>query len=164
MDQHHPQDAPEVPKKGFLKTAMRPVSLLVVAFTLLGSLLMIEQTDTATTAPDPGLSVQPLGEALDVAHMGVPHRPTTVAEALQAAALLEAEVDAAIARVSGPVPPGNEDEACAFLLQVRARFIARIAILIDLVPDAEDELLDFQADVLVDLDLALLELDCVISG
>lgn len=167
MDQQHPQDAPDVPKKSFLKTALRPVSLLVVAFTLLGSLLMIEQTDTATTAPDAGLAAQPLDDSVAIAHRADhnrPARPVDVDGAVDAAHFAGLEVQAAIDRVQRqPVPPGRDAEACAFLLQVRAQFIVRIDILIDLVPASENRLLGIRARVLARVDAALLGLNCPIS-
>lgn len=165
MAQQHPKDAPDVPKRSFLKTAMRPVSLLVVAFTLLGSLLVIEQTDTATTAPDAGLSAQPLDDAVVVNHRANhprPDRPTTVEGAVDAARFAGLEVQADIDRVQGG--QGSVARRCEILLQARARFLVRIQILIDRVPAAENRLLNIQARVLARVDAALLELDCPISG
>ena len=168
MDQQHPQDAPDVPRKSFFRTALRPVSLLVVAFTLLGSLMLVEQTDTGTTAPDAGLAVQPLDDSVAVAHRNLPHRPSgpnDVDAAVAAAHFAGREVQAAIERVQRrPIPPGRQGEACQFLLQARAQFIVRIDILIDLVPPSEDRLLRIRARVLARIDAALRGLDCSISG
>lgn len=167
MDEQHPQDAPDVPEKGFLRSALRPLSLIVVAFTLLGALLLVEQADTATTAPGAGVSAAPesLGDSLAIAHRNRPHRPTNVEEAVAAAHFSGREVQAAIDRVQRrPVPPGRHDEACAFLLQARARFMTHIDILIDLVPASEDRLLRIEARVLARVDAALEELNCPISG
>lgn len=165
MNEQEPQGAGGGAKKGFLRTSLRSVSLLVVAFALLGSLFVIEQADTATTAPDPGLSAQALGETVDVAHRNRPHRPTNVEEAVAAARFSGLEVQAEIDRVQRrPVPPGRQDEACASLLEARARFMAHIDILIDLVPASEDRLLRIEARVLARVDAALLGLNCPISG
>ena len=165
MDQQHPLNAPDVPKKSFLRGALRPVSLLVVAFTLLGSLLLVEQADTGTTAPDAGLAAQPLDESVAVAHRADhnrPRRPTTVAEAIAAARFAGREVQAIIDQVARGV--GTVARRCELLLGARAQFLVRIDILIDLIPDAEDELLDIQAQVLARVDAALQGLDCAISG
>lgn len=165
MDQQHPLDAPDVPKKSFLKTALRPVSLLVVAITLLGSLLLVEQDDTGTTAPDAGLAAQPLDDSVAVAHRNRPARPTNVREAVAAAHFAGREVQAAVHRVQRrPIPPGRQGEACQFLLQARAQLAVRIDILIDLVPASEDRLLGIRARVLASIDAALRGLDCSISG
>ena len=165
MDQQHPQDAPDVPRKSFLRTALRPVSLLVVAFTLLGSLLLVEQADTGTTAPDAGLAAQPLDDSVAVAHRADhnrPKRPTNVREAVAAAQFAGREVQAAIDQVARGA--GTVARRCELLLEARARFIVRIDILIDLVPDSEDRLLGIRARVLAQVDAALAGLDCPISG
>lgn len=168
MDKQHPLDAPDVPKKSFLRTALRPVSLLVVAFTLLGSLFLVEQDDTGTTAPDAGLAAQPLDDSVAVAHRAGhnrPKRPTNVREAVAAAHFAGREVQAAVHRVQRrPIPPGRQGEACQFLLQARAELTVRIDILIDLVPASEDRLLGIRARVLARVDAALAGLDCSISG
>jgi len=170
VDQQHPVDAPEVPKKSFLKGALRPVSVLVVVFSLLGSLFLVERTDTPATATDPGASTAALslGDSLAIAHRNRPHRPSgpnDVEGAVAAAHFAGREVQAAIDRVQRrPIPPDRQDEACAFLLEARAKFLVRIDILIDLVPPSEDRLLRIRARVLARVDAALADLDCSISG
>ena len=164
MDQHH-LDAPDVPKKSFLKGALRPVSLLVVALTLLGSLMLVEQTDTGTTAPDAGLAAQPLDDSVAVAHRADhnrPKRPTNVNEAVAAAHFAGREVQAMIDQVGRGV--GSVARRCELLLGARAQFVVRIDILIDLVPASDDRLLDIRARVLARIDAALRGLDCSISG
>lgn len=165
MDQQHPQNAPDVPRKSFLKTAVRPVSLLVVAFTLLGSLFLIEQTDTATTAPDAGLAAQPLNDSVAIAHRAGhdrPERPVDVEGAVEAAHFAGLEAQASIDQVNRG--QGSVARRCEILLEARATFLVRIDILIDLVPDAEERLLRIQARVLARIDAALLGLNCPVSG
>ena len=165
MDQQHPLDAPDVPQKSFLKGALRPVSLLVVAFTLLGSLMLVEQADTGTTAPDAGLAAQPLDDSVAVAHRADhnrPKRPTNVSEAVAAAHFAGRDVQAMIDQVARGA--GTVARRCELLLGARAQFIVRIDILIDLVPASEDRLLGIRARVLARVDAALQGLDCSISG
>jgi hypothetical protein len=145
--------------------SMRPVSLLVVAVTLLGSLFFIEQADTATTAPEAALTAKPLDEAVAVSHrtrFPRPDRPTTVDGAVEGARFAGREVQHAIDRVLRR--PGAPGQACEFLLNARATFLIRIDILIDLVPAAEGRLLGIQARVLARIDAVLGNLNCNISG
>ncbi len=144
---------------------MRPVSLLVVAFTLLGSLFFIEQADTATTAPEAALTAKPLDEAVAVSHrtrFPRPDRPTTVDGAVVAARFAGREVQHAIDRVDRGF--GSVARRCEILLNARATFLVRIDILIDLIPAAEGRLLGIQARVLARVDAALGNLNCNISG
>jgi hypothetical protein len=151
---------------------MRPVSLLVVAVTLLGSLFFIEQADTATTVPEAALTAKPLDEAVAVSHrtrFPRPDRPTTVDGAVVAARFAGREVQHAIDRVQRRIDrvqsrPDLQGQACEFLLNARATLLVRIDILIDLVPAAEGRLLGIQARVLARIDAVLLNLDCSVSG
>ena len=149
---------------------MRPLSLLVVALSLLGSLFLVERTDTPATATDPGASAAPqsLGDSLAIAHRNRPHRPSgpnDVDGAVRAARFAARQVQEAIDRVQRhEVTPERVDRACAFLLEARAKFLTRIDILIDMVPPSEDELLEIQARVLARIDPVLASFNCPISG
>ena len=148
-----------------MRIATRPVSLLVVAFTLLGSLLLVEQADTGTTAPDAAIVAQPLDDSVTVAHRANhnrPARPTNVNQAVAAAQFAGRDAQSIIDQVARGV--GTVARRCELLLGARAQFIVRIDILIDLVPASEGRLLDIRARVLARIDAALAGLDCSISG
>ena len=145
-------------RRSIRRTLKRPLSLAVVAATLMGSLLLVERTDTADTGTTEAAID---GQLVD--HRPRPSKALTVEAAIEAGEYAAADARIAIARVGGGGFEGREDQACAFLLEARARFIVRIDILIDRVPDAEDELLEIRAEVLAEIDAALGDLECDIS-
>lgn len=174
MDDQHTPDAADDHKKGFLKNSMRPLSLLVVAFSMLGSLFLVERTDTPATATDPGASAAPqsLGDSLAISHRNRPHRPSgpnDVDAAIRAARFTARQALEVVERIERhmelrDLTPEQEERAAARLLQARARFLSHIDILIDMVPAAEDELLEIQAEVLARIDALLEEIGAPISG
>lgn len=162
--------AAENHKESFLKSSMRPLSLLVVAFSLAASLFVVERTDAPSAAPDRGGSAAPqsLADTLAISHRNRPHRPSgpnDVDAAIRAARFAAREVQEILDRVQRfELTPEQAHRAAARLFEARAQFLTRIDTLIELVPGSEDELLEIQVRVLTRIDAVLELIEAPISG